>query len=76
MGYTLEGGPRDGQYVEELPEGYEPKGIIGGWVGGEGDSPAPRATWGERPKDVYTQQLIDEEYDSWGEGARREMFED
>jgi len=29
-----------------------------------------------RPKDVYTQQLIDEEYESYGEGARRDLFED
>lgn len=30
----------------------------------------------ERPKDVYTQQLIDEEYESYGEGARRDLFGD
>lgn len=28
------------------------------------------------PKELYREQTIAEEYDSWGEGARREMFED
>lgn len=74
MGYTLDGGPRDGEYVEELPDGYEPKGIVGGWVGGPDDSPTPRAEPRESPKDRYTQQLVDEEYESYGEGARRELF--
>lgn len=29
-----------------------------------------------RPKDVYTQQLAEEEYESYGEGARRDLFGD
>lgn len=28
------------------------------------------------PKERYREQLTAEEYDSWGEGARRDMFED
>lgn len=29
-----------------------------------------------RPKDVFTQQLVEEEYESYGEGARRDLFGD
>ncbi len=28
-----------------------------------------------RPKDDWTEQLADEEMESWGEGARREMLD-
>lgn len=76
MGYTLEGGPRDGEWAEELPEGYAPKGVIGASVTGPYTPPEPRATWLGSPKDRYTQQLADEEADWLGEGARRELFDE
>ena len=76
MGYTLDGGPRDGEYAEELPEGYAPKGIVAGVVAGPNDAPAPRAVWLGSPKDRYPQQLADEEADWLGEGARREQFDE
>lgn len=45
MGYRLEGGPRHGEYSEELPEGYTDLGVHAGVVGREGESPVPRAVW-------------------------------
>ncbi|WP_292774948.1 MULTISPECIES: hypothetical protein [Microbacterium] len=45
MGYKLVGGPQDGEYSEELPEGYVPQGINAGIVSREGESHVPRAVW-------------------------------
>jgi len=45
MGYELVGGPQDGQFVEEIPEGYVAQGINAGVVSHEGGSPVRRATW-------------------------------
>ena len=76
MGYVLEGGPRDGEYADEVPDGYAAKGITAGVVSGPYESPTPRATWLGSPKERYAQQLAEEEYESYGEGARRELFGD
>ncbi|WP_218682165.1 hypothetical protein [Microbacterium sp. BF1] len=45
MGYKLEGGPRHGEYADEVPEGYIDLGIHAGVVSREGESPVPRAVW-------------------------------
>lgn len=45
MGFLLEFGPRDGEYVDELPEGYVAKSINAGVVRGPHDSPTLRAVW-------------------------------
>lgn len=80
MGYVLEGGPRDNELVDEVPEGYVDRGVYGGAVTESSPSPTRRAVWqgsgSRKPKDVYTEQLIEENYENWGEGARREMFGD
>lgn len=80
MGYLLEGGPRNGEYADELPEGYVNKGVYAGVVTESNPSPTPRAVWQEarsrKPKDVDTDALADDYYENWGEGARREMFGD
>jgi hypothetical protein len=45
MGYLLEFGPRDGEYVDDIPEGYVPRGITSGVVESPSDSPPQRAVW-------------------------------
>lgn len=76
MGYVLDGGPQDGEYVEELPAGYVRKSINGGGVPNLNQAPATRGVWTPSPKDAYTEQVVEEEYDSYGEGARRELFDE
>ncbi|NRG42642.1 hypothetical protein HRK28_17145 [Rathayibacter sp. VKM Ac-2835] len=39
-------------------------------------TPRPASAWTKSPKKQYLDQLIAEDYDSMGEGARREMLED
>ena len=80
MGYVLEGGPRNGEFVDEVPEGYEAKGVDAGVVSGPDGSPVTRAVWDRRrsmrPKDLWAEQEAEEDSWSMGEGARREMFRD
>ncbi|WP_336648292.1 hypothetical protein [Microbacterium sp. MMO-10] len=45
MGYVLEGGPRNGDYSDDLPLGYAAKQIVAGVVSSPNDSPAPKAEW-------------------------------
>lgn len=45
MGYVLVGGPRDGEFADEVPEGYVAQGINAGIVAGPEDSPVMRAVW-------------------------------
>jgi len=45
MGYELVGGPQDGEYSDEVPEGYVVQGINGSIVSDVGESPVLRATW-------------------------------
>jgi hypothetical protein len=45
MGYLLRGGPQDGEYVLEIPEGYVAREINAGVVRREGESPVRRASW-------------------------------
>jgi hypothetical protein len=45
MGFILEFGPRDGEFVDDLPEGYVEQGIASGVVASPSDSPTKRAVW-------------------------------
>lgn len=45
MGILLEFGPRDGEYVDEIPDGYVAQGINSRVVASPSDSPTERAVW-------------------------------
>lgn len=51
--YVLEGGPRSGQWVDDLPDGYTlaPEAAVNGEPLGLADVPATLAVWREhRPR--------------------------
>jgi len=41
----------------------------------EGRKTKPAPTDTRRPKDIYTEQMMDEDADSMGEGTRRDFYE-
>lgn len=45
MGYVLVGGPQDGDYADEVPDGYVALGINASVVSGPNESPVQRAVW-------------------------------
>lgn len=63
MGYRLEGGPRHGEYSEELPMGYTDLGVRAGVVSREGESPVHRAVW-QADRDEAEQIIEDQGYRS------------
>lgn len=63
MVFLLEFGPRDGEYVDEIPEGYVAQGIASGGVAGPIDSPTQRAVW-QADLDEMNRIISDQGYKS------------